>query len=433
MNTAAAGLAEAGCKVLVVDLDGTLSRTNISLGITHAFMRAVANDASWDLVNPRTKEVVRTLPARDIFDAACRSACETGDPGMLFVDHINADNPLRETHGDIGATNPCGEIGLYPYESCNLGYLNLTRFLLPEAERSAEIIFDEARLQSVVKLGVRMIDNAITASEFPIPEIDEMVRANRRLGLGVTGWADCLALSGIAYDSRAALRLAERLSETMYSAAFEASVELAQQRGPFPNVDQSTWRDSTEQPRNVALLAFPPSGNNAIIFNTSFAIEPHFALAYAENILDGVRIYHVNEHLLAALEAEGLPTDTLAEQIEANHGSIQTLDWIPAHIRHSFKTAHDIAPEWHVHMQVAFQKHVDNAITKTVNLPGSASAEDVARIYLLAWKLGSKGITVYRDQSRSDQTIEFAKHEQQGSEEPSAEFSTADLFCAHCD
>ncbi|MDX1522247.1 MAG: adenosylcobalamin-dependent ribonucleoside-diphosphate reductase, partial [Anaerolineae bacterium] len=327
--------------------DGSLSMTNISLGVTNKFMEAVIEERPWDLINPRTGEVMRTLPAREIFETACRYAAETGDPGILFLDHINKDNPLRESMGDINATNPCGEIGLYPYEACNLGYLNLTKFLLPESRRTDKLIFDEARLQDVVSVGIRMIDNAISVSWFPITEIQEAVQANRRIGLGVTGWADCLALSGIPYDSEAALALAERLSATMYQAAYRTSVALAKERGPFPNVEHSTWRGLAEQPRNVALLAFPPSGNNAVIFDTSFAIEPYFALAYSENILGGVYIHHLNKHLLKALRSANLPTDGLAELIAEHHGSIQHIPWIPADIKTQFKTAHDIAPKWH--------------------------------------------------------------------------------------
>ena len=387
--------------------DGTLSLTNISLGVSDAFMEAVATDHSWPLVNPRTQATVRTVPARNIFDAACAYACQTGDPGLLFLDRINEHNPLRASLGDINATNPCGEIGLYPYEACNLGYLNLTKFLLPEELREPDHIFYEAHLRAVVAIGVRMIDNAVSASWFPIDRIRQAVQANRRLGLGVTGWADCLAIAGIPYDSAKALRLAERLAETLYNAAFTTSLDLGQEKGPFPNVEKSIWQGQAVQPRNVALLGLPPSGNNAVIFDTSFSIEPLFALAFSENIMGGVRLKHLNQHLVQALRQADLPTEGLFETIEAEHGSIQRLPWIPDSIKRRFRTAHDIAPEWHVQMQAAFQKYVDNAITKTVNLPESATPAEVSRIYQLAWALGCKGITVYRDQSRSEQTIEF--------------------------
>ncbi|MFQ5613869.1 MAG: adenosylcobalamin-dependent ribonucleoside-diphosphate reductase, partial [Anaerolineae bacterium] len=406
-------------------MDGALSRTNISIGISDAFMEAVAGDRLWPLVNPRTGAVAETVPARAIFDSACAYAHQTGDPGLLFLDRINENNPLRAYLGDINATNPCGEIGLYPYEACNLGYLNLTRFLLPGEARPPGQIFDEARLRSVVATGVRMIDNAITASWFPLAQIQEAVQANRRIGLGLTGWADCLAIAGIPYDSEEALRLAGWLARTLYEAAFATSVDLGREKGPFPNIDQSIWRDQADQPRNVAVLAIPPSGNNAIIFGSSFSIEPLFALAFSENILGGERISHVNRHLVRALQEMGLPTEGLAEAIDAENGSIQDIRWIPDSIKQRFKTAHDIAPEWHLQIQTAFQKHVDNAITKTVNLPESATPADVGRVYRLAWRLGCKGITIYRNQSRRDQTIEF-------STQPETHNHTYDPTCVHC-
>jgi ribonucleoside-diphosphate reductase alpha chain len=387
--------------------DGTLSHTNISLGIYDSFMEAVVEDREWGLINPRTKEVVRTVRARQIFDTACDYAGRTGDPGMLFLDRINERNPLRDGLGDINAVNTCGEIGLYAYESCNLGYLNLPRFVLPEHLRTKTQIFDAARLKAVIAVGIRMIDNAISVSWSPLEKIQEVCQANRRIGLGVTGWADCLALADIAYDSEEALALAESLAQMMYEAAFEASLALGLEKGPFPNVEYSSWRGQEAQPRNVALLAFPPSGNNAVIFDTAFSIEPFFALSFNENILGGVRIKHVNRLLYQVMEQAGLPTEGLAEAIEAEQGSLQRLPWIPDSIKRRFRTAHDISPEWHVRMQASFQKYVDNAITKTVNLPSTAGSDDVARVYHLAWKLGCKGITVYRDNSRSEQTIEF--------------------------
>jgi ribonucleoside-diphosphate reductase alpha chain len=387
--------------------DGTLSHTNISLGVYDSFMEAVVEDREWGLINPRTKEVVRTIRARQIFDTACDYAGRTGDPGMLFLDRINERNPLRDGLGDINAVNTCGEIGLYPYESCNLGYLNLPKFVLPEHLRTKTQIFDAARLKAVIAVSIRMIDNAISVSWSPLEKIQEVCQANRRIGLGVTGWADCLALAAVPYDSEEALTLAESLAQLMYEAAFEASLALGLEKEPFPNVKYSSWRGQEAQPRNVALLAFPPSGNNAVIFDTAFSIEPFFALSYSENILGGVRIKHVNQLLYQVMEQAGFPTQGLAEAIEAEQGSIQRLSWIPDSIKRRFKTAHDISPEWHVRMQAKFQKYVDNAITKTVNLPSTAGMDEVAHVFRLAWESGCKGITVYRDNSRSEQTIEF--------------------------
>ena len=389
-------------------MDGVLSLTNISLGVTDRFMQAVESDESWSLLNPRTSEVWRTLPARDIFAAACEHAVTTGDPGLVFLDAMNRNNPLQAALGDIVATNPCGEIGLYPYESCNLGYLDLPRFMLARPDFYSGPVFDTKKLERVVAVAIRMMDDAVSATWSPIPQITEIVQANRRLGLGVTGWADVLTLAGIPYDSERALAVADELGAAMRRAAFAASLALAREKGPFPNVVNSIWRNEQEQPRNVALLALPPSGNNAIIFDSSFGIEPHFALAYHENAMGGIRISSVNRHLLATLDRLGLQRTDLIESVEAANGSVQGLDWIPAGVRAVFKTAHDIAPEWHVKMQAAFQRHTDNAVSKTINFPRGATLEDVERAYMLAYRERCKGITVYRDRSRAGQTIEFS-------------------------
>ncbi|GLF92909.1 adenosylcobalamin-dependent ribonucleoside-diphosphate reductase [Streptomyces yaizuensis] len=388
-------------------VDGSLSMTNISLGVGDAFMRAVAAGADWALVNPRTKEVTQKLPAVDLFSAACALACETGDPGLVFLDHMNRENPLRETLGDITATNPCGEIGLYPYEACNLGYVNLPRLLLPQERREVPRLFDEERLRTVVAAGIRMIDNAISVSWFPVEEIREAVTANRRIGLGVTGWADCLASSGIPYDSDEALACADALASALRRAADEASRALGRERGPFPNAARSRWKDAAEQPRNVAVLALPPSGNNAVIFDTGFSIEPFFGMTYSQQVFGDRTMRSVNRTLLGVLERRGIPVDGLVELIAENGGSLEGLERVPADVRRAFRTAHEIAPEWHVRMQAAFQRHVDNAVTKTVNLPAHATPGDVARLYRRAWELGCKGITVYRDTSRSAQAIDW--------------------------
>lgn len=391
--------------------DGSLTMTNISLGITDAFMQAVQADAEWALVNPRTGATAETMPARGLFTTACELAWATGDPGLIFLDRMNEDNPLRESMGDIIATNPCGEIGLYPYEACNLGYVNLTKLLLPATQRHSPRLFDEDRLRTVVAAGIRMIDNAITLSWFPVEKIRESVSANRRIGLGLTGWADSLAASGIPYDSDEALECADLLATLLRAAAEEASFALAEERGPFPNVVNSRWRDAPRQPRNVAVLALPPSGNNAVIFDTSFSIEPFFAMTYMQRVFGGTEIRAVNRLLLDQLTGSGVPEPELVSQIAANGGSVQGLEVVPEHVQRIFKTAHDVAPDWHIKMQAVFQKHVDNAVTKTANLPSHATPAEVAELYHQAWQLGCKGITIYRDRSRTNQAIEWSAAE----------------------
>jgi len=412
--------------------DGWLSMTNISLGVTDAFMRAVAADAGWTLVNRRTGAAVRTLPARELFATACELACETGDPGLIFLDTMNRNNPLRDTMGDIVATNPCGEIGLYPYEACNLGYVNLPRLLLPADRRDGSHLFDLDRLRVVMAAGVRMIDNAISESWFPVAEIREAVRGNRRIGIGVTGWAESLALAGIPYDSDEALAAATVLARSMRAFAHDASVALAEERGPFPNVHRSVWKDVDEQPRNVALLAMPPSGNNAVIFDTSFSIEPFFAMSYTQRVFGGREIRSVNRLLLRELAAHGVEEADLHQEIASNGGGVQGLSRVPEEIQRVYKTAHDITPEWHVSMQAAFQEHVDNAVTKTVNLPRTATPEQVAELYQQAWRLGCRGITVYRDTSRADQAIE-ATRPAEATTTPEVTCDPVDGTCAVCE
>lgn len=383
--------------------DGSLRLTNISVGITNQFMEAVERGDVWHFIHPVSAQKTGQMDAKSLFASICEQACRTGDPGLVFLDRINEDNPLLEAIGPIAATNTCGEIGLFPYESCNLGYLNLVRFLDSNPAGGQTSLFNHDLLRVVVHVAVRMIDNAISASWFPIGQINDSVRANRRIGLGLTGWADCLSIAGIPYDSARALHEAEKLSSTMRRYAEEATKLLAQEKGPYPN---SKYSGEVHR-RNISLLALPPSGNNAIIFDTSFSIEPHFSLAYVERVLDDKKFYHKNKHLERALQKADLKPDLIFEEIAKNNGSVQNLAAVPAEIRNCFKTAHEISPECHVRMQAAFQDNVDNAVTKTVNLPYSATPDDVANCYKLAWSLGCKGITVYRDGSRSEQAIEF--------------------------
>lgn len=385
--------------------DGILSKTNISVGITDEFMQAAISGKDWDLINPRTNEVVQNVSAKSILDLMANLAYQTGDPGIVNLSAINRGtalaNPLLKKRGRIQATNPCGEVPLYPYESCNLGYLNFTKFITSDKK------FDFKRLQNIMPIAVRLMDNVIDVSWFPVEEISESVRNHRRIGIGCVGWAETLAILGIPYDSKDALNLAENVVSTMYKSAFSASIDLAKEKGPFPYITDSIWVKSSHKPRNVALLTFPPSSSNAVICDTSFGIEPYFALAYEQNVLGGMRLRSINKVLIERLKEEGIYSSDIEQKIIDNHGSIQGIRGIPKKLKDVFKTAHDINWRDHIRMQAAFQKYTDNAITKTINMPASATPKDIKEAYILAWKLGCKGLTVYRDKTKQNQVFEF--------------------------
>ncbi|MDP3994903.1 MAG: adenosylcobalamin-dependent ribonucleoside-diphosphate reductase [bacterium] len=394
--------------------DGYLSKTNISVGVTDEFMEAAVKGKEWNLINPRTKEVVNKVNAKSILDLMATMAWQTGDPGIINLSAINKgdrfSNPLVAKRGPITATNPCGEVPLYPYESCNLGYVNLVKFVKEggHAQRSlGEVGFDFARLTGVIKAAVRLMDNVIDASWFPVEEVTESVKNHRRLGMGCVGWAETLALLGIPYDSGEALKLAEKVVKTMYESAFEASVKIAKEKGPFPLVNDSIWANKKEKPRNVALLTFPPSSSNAVICETTFGIEPYFALAYEQNVLGGMRLSTVIPLFIKKLQERGIYSQELINKVTDNHGSIQGIKEIPEDLKKVFKVAHDISWRDHIKMQAAFQKWTDNAITKTINMSAETTPNDIKEAFILAWRLGCKGLTVYRDKTKKDQVFEF--------------------------
>ncbi|MCA9390003.1 adenosylcobalamin-dependent ribonucleoside-diphosphate reductase [candidate division WWE3 bacterium] len=391
--------------------DGYLSKTNISIGITDDFMEAATKGKKWDLINPRTGEVVNTVNARSILELAAQLAWATGDPGIINLSAINKGtalaNPLLKERGPIEATNPCGEVPLFPYESCNLGYVNFTKFVKDDGT------FDYKHLEHVMNVATRLMDNVIEASWFPVKEVTDSVRNHRRIGIGCVGWAETLVKMNVPYDSDEAFALAEKVTKTMYEAAFETSVGLADEKGSFPYVDQSIWAGKKKQPRNVALLTFPPSSGNAVICETSFGIEPLFALAYEQNVLGGMRLKSMNQMLMDRLKERGIYSDSLSQKIIENHGSIQGIQEIPKDIRDVFKVAHDIHWRDHIRMQAAFQKWTDNAITKTINMPSTTTPEDIREAYALAWELGCKGLTVYRDQTKQEQVFEFGSKDKE--------------------
>lgn len=389
--------------------DGYLSKTNLSVGITDSFMEAVVEDKDWDLINPRNGEVVNTVRAKSILELMSTMAWQTGDPGILNLSAINRGNkfgnPLLKKRGRIVSTNVCGEIPQYPYESCNLGYVNFTKFIRDDR-------FDFEHLKEVMTITVRLMDNVIEASWFPVPEVTKAVRDHRRIGIGCVGWAETLSMLGLPYDSKKAYDLAEKITETMYKSAFKTSVELAEERSPFPLVTDSIWANTKKKPRNVALLTFPPSSGNAVICETSFGIEPYFALAYEQNVLGGMRLRTIVPAFVERLKKEGLYSEKLIQKIIDNHGSVQGIEEVPEKIKKVFKVAHDIDWKDHIKMQAAFQKWTDNAITKTINMPASATPKDIEDAYIMAWKLGCKGLTVYRDKTKQDQVFEFGKKEE---------------------
>lgn len=380
--------------------DGILSKTNISIGITDDFMNAVKKDKNWDLINPRTGQVTNTLKARAIWELAVTYAHRTGDPGLIFIDRINRDNPLKKAFGPIQATNPCGEIPQYPYESCNLGYLNLTRFV-------EDGKFNFKKLAETSKVATRFMDNVIDTSWFPVEGQRKAIPSYRRIGIGVVGLADVLTELKIPYGSEESFKLSEKLAKTISDACHEASCELGKEKGPFPYLELSTWKNNRKKQRNITTNTLPPSSGNAVIFGTSYSIEPYFALAYYQNVLGGMRIKNVNDRLEKMLKAEGIHIDNLFEKIFENHGSIQNIKEIPSHIKRLFLIAHEIPWKAHIKMQAAWQKYIDNAITKTINLSSDTTISVVEQAYMTAWESGCKGITIYRDKSKSAQVIEF--------------------------
>jgi len=401
--------------------DGYLSKTNISVGVTNKFMKAAMVGKDWPLVNPRTGKVVNTVNAKSILDLMATMAWQTGDPGIINLSAVNKGtalaNPLYKKRGPMMATNPCGEVPLYAYESCNLGYLNLANFI----ENNT---FDYKRMARVIRVAVRLMDNVITASWFPVEEVQKAVRDHRRIGIGAVGWAETLAKLEIPYDSPSAIRFARKIVKNMYENSFDESCKLAEEKGPFPLVKDSVWSNKKRKPRNVALLTFPPSSSNAVICDTSFGIEPYFALAYEQNVLDGMRLKTVVPVFIEKLKERGIYSDELIQKVIDNHGSAQGIGEIPQDLQDVFKAAHDISWKDHIKMQAAFQSYTDNAITKTINMPSETTPNNIKEAFLLAWELGCKGLTVYRDKTKANQVFEFGG---------SKNYKDKTMVCPNCD
>jgi ribonucleoside-diphosphate reductase alpha chain len=380
--------------------DGGITNFNISVAVTDAFMDALDRDGEYDLVDPHTQEVAGRLYAREVWHQIVDSAWRTGDPGLVFIDRINSSpaNPTPDV-GLIEATNPCGEQPLLPNEACNLGSLNVARFVV---ERGGVKEIDWARMERVTRLSTRFLDDVIEANPYPLPEIDAMVKANRRIGLGIMGWADLLFDLGIPYDSEDAIQLADRLWGTVEKWSHEESQALAQARGPFPNWSCSIYRDGPPL-RNSTVTTIAPTGTISIIADASSGIEPIFALAFQHKVEDR-KLTFVNPAFVAAARSRGIYSEELMDRVTA-HGSVRGVDEVPEDMQRVFVTAHEIAPEWHVRMQGAFQSHTDNGVSKTINLPNEATRGDVEDAYRLAWSLGCMGITVFRDGSKGAQVL----------------------------
>ncbi len=384
--------------------EGSLRNFNISVAVTDKFMEAVKKNEDYELINPRTKEVVRKVSARKIFNLIVEGAWRNGEPGLVFIDEINRHNPTPHV-GEIESTNPCGEQPLLPYESCNLGSINLAKFV-----KNGD--FDWEKLKEVVQIAVRFLDDVIDVNGYPIPEIEEMTKANRKIGLGVMGWADALFLLGIPYDSEEALRMAERVMKLIREESHKASQVLAEERGVFPNWKGSVWEKLGIKMRNATTTTIAPTGTISIIANCSSGIEPVFALAYKRaNVLDGEEFFEINPVFERVLREKGLYSEDLIAKV-AETGSVQSTE-LPIDIKRVFKIALEIAPEWHVRMQASFQKYTDNAVSKTINLPNSATRADVEKAFMLAYELKCKGITVYRDGSREEQVLMIKKTEKE--------------------
>ncbi|MCM8769467.1 MAG: adenosylcobalamin-dependent ribonucleoside-diphosphate reductase [Candidatus Omnitrophica bacterium] len=379
---------------------GRFANFNLSVALTDDFLHKVIKRQTYCLINPRTRKSTRKLPAAEVFDMIAQSAWETGDPGLIFIDVINRENPVPAA-GRLEACNPCGEQPLLPYESCNLGSLNLTKFVKKTS-------IDWNKLSQAVQLAVRFLDDVIEVNRFPLPQVEKITKANRKIGLGVMGWADTLALLGIPYGSEKSFKLAEELMAFINREAFVYSSQLGQERGSFPNFSSSRYTGKVPALRNATRTTIAPTGTLSIIANCSSGIEPFFGLAFTRRIMDGQTFLEINPVWEKAASQAGLLKASLLRQL-LTQGSLQGISGVPESLRRIFLTTFDLSPKAHLLMQAAFQKHTNNAVSKTVNLPASATISEVKKVFLLAWKLGCKGITVFRYGSKTEQVLYLGK------------------------
>lgn len=385
-----------------------ITNFNISVALTEDFMRAVEADEQYSLIDPHEGRETGKLRAREVFDKIVEMAWLNGEPGIVFIDRMNRDNPVPAL-GAIESTNPCGEQPLLPYESCNLGSINLSRMVRVD-ERTGEKAIDYARLGEVVDLAVHFLDNVIEINQYPLEQIRDMTLKSRKVGLGVMGWADLLFELGVSYDSAQGVALADEVMGFIHDRAWAASRALAKVRGPFPEWQRSVFAGDEQPPRNATVTTIAPTGTISIFAGASSGVEPLFALAFVRNVMDNDALPEANAVFERELKARGLYTPELMRRV-AEHGTVQGITELPEQLRRVYVTAHDISPEAHVRMQAAFQRHTDNAVSKTVNFTHDATRDDVRQAYMLAWKLGLKGITIYRDGSRDSQVLNIGKTE----------------------
>jgi len=403
--------------------EGTFTNFNLSVAITDKFMKLAEEDKDYELINPRTGKPTRKLRARDVFNLIVATAWKTGDPGLVFIDQINRRNPTPHI-GKIESTNPCGEEPLLPYESCVLGSINLSKMVGKKK-------INWQKLRGLVRIAVHFLDNVIDVNRYPLPQVERMTKSNRKIGLGVMGFAEMLIKLGIPYDSREGISVAEKVMKFIMTEAREKSKKLAKLRGVFPNFKGSVWDKRKIRVRNSALITIAPTGTISTIAGCSSGIEPLFAISYVRRILEGTQFLETNSLFEELAMGKGFYNKRLLVEI-AKKGSIQHMKKIPPYVRKIFLTAFDISPEWHVRMQAAFQKYTDNAVSKTVNLPYEAAVEEVEKVYKLAYKLGCKGVTVYRYGSKPQQVLYLGSVPEELREEISGYVSVDSEYAGGC-
>jgi len=384
-----------------------LENFNVSVAIDDKFMQAVESDSDYELINPRTNQPIRKIKAESLFNLITYSAWKSAEPGVLFIDTINRTNPTPKY--EIHSTNPCGEVPMPDYESCNLGSINLEKFIdINWSKENWRTKIKWKRLREVVRTAIVFLDNVVELNKYPLERIKQTSQYHRRIGLGIMGFANMLLKMGIRYDSPEAYEIAEEIMKFVTEEGRKMSHELGRARGSFPGFKESTWAKKVDAMRNATVTSIAPTGTISMIADTSSGIEPLFAIAYMKNVMDGTKLYYINEVFEHVLKVRGIYSEELMQKVIEN-GSVQGIEEIPKDIRDVFVISYDIPAESHLKIQAAFQKYTDLAVSKTINLPNTASVEDVKQAYLLAWKLGCKGVTVYRDGSRGEQVLNIIK------------------------